>query len=96
MSERDQFCCVCCESLQSQKEAYAVFRTGFFRSIHPLGYCKTCHGMHLDAGSGMTAESPVPLGGDAEDAAAGIAAHSHARYDKTYPPAVPFSMVVSL
>jgi hypothetical protein len=43
MQDRDRFCCIGCENLLAQEEAHTVFRTGFFRTIHPLGYCKNCY-----------------------------------------------------
>ncbi|OMF30862.1 hypothetical protein BK133_16405 [Paenibacillus sp. FSL H8-0548] len=39
---KDRFYCVSCGELVSNPEADIVFRTGFFRVVHPMGYCLTC------------------------------------------------------
>ncbi|MFD0714306.1 hypothetical protein [Paenibacillus sp. GCM10027626] len=40
--EKERFCCVCCFQLLSFEQAHIVFRTGFYRIIHPLGCCGHC------------------------------------------------------
>lgn len=43
MSEfEDQFYCVGCARMKPIKQADAIFRTGFFRNILPMGYCREC------------------------------------------------------
>jgi len=39
---KEHFCCVSCGRLQACEQAYVIFRTGFYRVIHPLGYCGQC------------------------------------------------------
>ncbi|BBH21821.1 hypothetical protein Back11_31660 [Paenibacillus baekrokdamisoli] len=51
MLDREHFCCVRCEKVLLKEEAEVLFRTGFYRSIHALGCCKTCY--EITAGSGM-------------------------------------------
>lgn len=42
MQGKDRFCCVSCGGMFVIQEADLLFRTGFFRGIHPLGCCKAC------------------------------------------------------
>ncbi|MFB9330995.1 hypothetical protein ACFFSY_34075 [Paenibacillus aurantiacus] len=39
---KDRFCCVSCGEMIQHEQAHLVFRTGFFRTIQPLGCCKVC------------------------------------------------------
>lgn len=38
----DRFYCVSCGEMVSNPEADILFRTGFFRVVHPMGYCLAC------------------------------------------------------
>jgi hypothetical protein len=38
----DRFYCVSCGEMVFNPEADILFRTGFFRVVHPMGYCLTC------------------------------------------------------
>lgn len=42
METSEQFYCVCCGKLLENGQADTLFRTGFFRIVHPLGACQTC------------------------------------------------------
>ncbi|MCQ6558847.1 hypothetical protein [Paenibacillus mendelii] len=41
--QKEQFCCVGCGKLMDHEHAHVVFRTGFYRMVHPLGCCLTCN-----------------------------------------------------
>jgi hypothetical protein len=43
VQDKDRFYCVCCSNMFDQDEAHIIFRTGFFKNVHPLGCCKKCH-----------------------------------------------------
>lgn len=36
------FFCVHCKSLLERGDAQQVFKTGYFKIVHPLGCCKSC------------------------------------------------------
>ncbi|WP_127531073.1 hypothetical protein [Paenibacillus kobensis] len=38
----DRFYCVSCGQLMEMKNAEILFRTGYFRVVHPLGCCIAC------------------------------------------------------
>ncbi|WP_127569604.1 hypothetical protein [Paenibacillus xylaniclasticus] len=38
----DRFYCVSCGQLMEMKHAELLFRTGYFRVVHPLGCCLAC------------------------------------------------------
>ncbi|MUT67648.1 hypothetical protein GOM71_17120 [Paenibacillus sp. NEAU-GSW1] len=42
--EEEQFYCVGCDKMVPSKQAYDLFRTGFFRVVYPLGCCVECNG----------------------------------------------------
>lgn len=42
MCSKDNFYCVSCGEMVSKPEADILFRTGFFRVVHRMGYCLTC------------------------------------------------------
>jgi len=99
MQERNQFCCVCCEVMYSQEEAHMIFRTGFFRNIHPLGYCKACYKEEEKMNAAKSnAELPDLLHGDEDAALLHVPAHTHApQFQKPISsPDIPYSWVVSL
>ncbi|PZD95527.1 hypothetical protein DNH61_13435 [Paenibacillus sambharensis] len=50
MHGSNQFYCVCCNKLEEMGEADVLFKTGYFRVIHPLGCCESC--TQAAAGSG--------------------------------------------
>ncbi|THF74712.1 hypothetical protein [Cohnella fermenti] len=37
-----QFYCLFCERLKEIKQSAVVFKTGFYRTRHPLGCCREC------------------------------------------------------
>lgn len=39
---KDRFYCVSCREMLANPEADILFRTGFFRVVHPMGYCLAC------------------------------------------------------
>ncbi|WP_028563128.1 hypothetical protein [Paenibacillus pinihumi] len=42
MSNSELYYCVVCKKLEQINEAHQLFRTGFFRVVHPLGCCVAC------------------------------------------------------
>lgn len=42
MLRSDQYYCVGCGRMEKLEEAQVLFRTGFFRIVHPLGCCIGC------------------------------------------------------
>ncbi|WP_219835824.1 hypothetical protein [Paenibacillus sp. R14(2021)] len=58
MSNANQFCCVDCGKLLVRDEAELVFRTGFFRVIYPLGYCKACSAFPKQGRQELLANEP--------------------------------------
>ncbi|MFS0723890.1 hypothetical protein [Paenibacillus sp. 1P07SE] len=44
MYRSDQYYCVGCGRMENLEEAQLLFRTGFFRIVHPLGCCVRCSG----------------------------------------------------
>ena len=42
MNRSDQYYCVGCGRMEHLDEAQLLFRTGFFRVVHPLGCCVRC------------------------------------------------------
>ncbi|MGG4034116.1 hypothetical protein ABEV74_10505 [Paenibacillus cisolokensis] len=42
----EYFYCVGCNKLVQIEEAKWLFRTGFFRIVHPLGCCESCSSDH--------------------------------------------------
>lgn len=42
MRSEDRFYCVSCGEMVSNPKADILFRTGFFRVVHPMGYCLSC------------------------------------------------------
>ncbi|GGG21561.1 hypothetical protein [Paenibacillus abyssi] len=42
MQMSDQYYCVGCGRLEQANQAKLLFRTGFFRVIHPIGCCVSC------------------------------------------------------
>ncbi|GGD75967.1 hypothetical protein [Paenibacillus nasutitermitis] len=99
MPQRNQFCCVCCEVMFSQEEAHLIFRTGFFRNIHPLGYCKACFKQEEKINT-ANAQSTDLLHADLDEEAALLQIPAHTRapqYEKpTDSPLMPLSWAVSL
>ncbi|WP_424767325.1 hypothetical protein [Paenibacillus sp. sgz302251] len=55
-STEDRFYCVSCREMISSLAADIMFRTGFFRVVHPMGYCLACSMEHEKYES--PAESP--------------------------------------
>jgi len=47
--QKEHFCCVSCGRLLACEQAYVIFRTGFYRVIHPLGYCGECASVVTDS-----------------------------------------------
>jgi len=45
---KEHFCCVSCGRLLACEQAYVIFRTGFYRVVHPLGYCGECASLGTD------------------------------------------------
>ena len=74
MRENEQFFCACCGQMHALQEAKVIFRTGFFRNIYPLGYCKngqaaqaSWSGENAATGNGTEEDmdnplNPVPFG----------------------------------
>lgn len=57
---KDRFCCVSCGEMIQHEQAHLVFRTGFFRTIQPLGCCKSC--MDREYGTVSAAvEAPIEV-----------------------------------
>lgn len=42
MNHSEMYYCVICYQLEPIHQAHQLFRTGFFRVIHPLGCCMKC------------------------------------------------------
>ncbi|GBF76017.1 hypothetical protein PA598K_04456 [Paenibacillus sp. 598K] len=42
MLRSDHYYCVGCGRMEKLEEAQVLFRTGFFKIIHPLGCCAVC------------------------------------------------------
>lgn len=42
MNHSELYYCVVCYQLEPAHQAYQLFRTGFFRIVHPLGCCVQC------------------------------------------------------
>ncbi|CAM4412057.1 hypothetical protein [Paenibacillus tarimensis] len=51
MHGSNQFYCVCCNSLEEMSEADVLFKTGYFRVIHPLGCCESCTQSAVNSGT---------------------------------------------
>lgn len=55
----EQFYCVGCTTMVTIQHAEILFRTGFFRSIHPMGCCATCSTHMEKVMAERAAQSPV-------------------------------------
>ncbi|MFX3632184.1 MAG: hypothetical protein ACE3L7_08915 [Candidatus Pristimantibacillus sp.] len=55
----EQFYCVGCATMVTIEHAEVLFRTGFFRSIHPMGCCTTCSTYIEKVMAERAAQSPV-------------------------------------
>ena len=42
MLRSNEYYCVGCGRMEKLEEAQVLFRTGFFRIVHPLGCCVSC------------------------------------------------------
>ncbi|MBJ6360235.1 hypothetical protein ACFOQM_02750 [Paenibacillus sp. GCM10012307] len=42
MPNSELYYCVVCKKLEPVSQAHQLFRTGFFRVVHPLGCCVPC------------------------------------------------------
>lgn len=42
MGEKEAVYCLCCEQMRSVREVKYIFRTGFYRSAFPMGWCTQC------------------------------------------------------
>jgi hypothetical protein len=59
------FYCVGCNKPVQIEEAKWLFRTGFFRVVHPLGCCESC------------SSDPAPLSGPDREIRRGMPTYSH-------------------
>lgn len=59
MCSKDRFYCVSCGEMVSKPEADILFRTGFFRVVHRMGYCISCsiEQDKLDAMAGLSGKT---------------------------------------
>ena len=95
MQEKVRFCCVCCGNMLGAEEASIIFRTGFFKVVHPLGCCKMCLASVEVAAS---LEAPEPWDGEREASVVMLPSHlDPRRFDRPLTePAAVYPMVVSL
>lgn len=43
MNDQQYVYCLCCERKVPVSDTMVIFRTGYYRTIVPLGYCKNCY-----------------------------------------------------
>ncbi|BFH65021.1 hypothetical protein PAJ34TS1_56130 [Paenibacillus azoreducens] len=43
MNDLQYVYCLCCERMVPVSDTMVIFRTGYYRTTVPLGYCEDCH-----------------------------------------------------
>lgn len=84
--------------MYSCEEAHMIFRTGFFRNVHPLGCCKACYKEEESSNAAALVEIPHCIHGEEVASILQIPVHAHVpEFQKPVgSPEVPFSWAVSL
>jgi hypothetical protein len=54
MQDHSHFFCVGCCNMVQLDDAAILFRTGFYRVIHPMGCCETCSKIIADSHESTT------------------------------------------
>jgi len=52
----DRFYCVRCNRLEELTNGDVLFKTGYFRVVHPLGCCESCRAEAAAAATGCSAD----------------------------------------